>query len=68
MFRTQEDLELVLLQFMIEFNERQSASPRVVVYKGYKETKTGVLLETFPLSGTQLNSRGRVFFLPSRLG
>jgi hypothetical protein len=32
-----------------------SASPGVVVYKGYKETETGVLLETFPLSGTQLS-------------
>ena len=53
MFRTQEDLELVLLQFMNEFNEGRSGSPGVVVYKGYRETKTGVLLETFPLSGTQ---------------
>lgn len=54
MFCTQEDLELVLLRFMIEFNEGRSTSPGVIVYKGYEETKTGVLLETFPLSGTQL--------------
>ena len=40
MFRTQEDLELVLLQFLIEFNEARSAEPGAVVYKGYKETKT----------------------------
>ena len=53
MFRTQEDLELVLLQFVIEFNETRSG-PGVVVYKGHNETKTGVLLEIFPLSGTQV--------------
>jgi hypothetical protein len=53
MFRTQEDLELVLLQFMIEFNEARSAKPGIVVYKGYSETKTGIVLETFPFSATQ---------------
>ena len=62
MFRTQEDLELVLLQFVIEFNEGRSASPGVVVYKGYQETKTGVLLQTFPLSGTQLTPAGASSF------
>jgi hypothetical protein len=54
MFRTQEDLELVLLQFLMEFNEGRSESPGVIVYKGYKEAKTGVLLETFPFTGMQL--------------
>jgi hypothetical protein len=53
MFRTQEDLELVLLQFMIEFNEARSAKPGVVVYKGYSDTKTGIVLETFRFSGTR---------------
>jgi hypothetical protein len=53
MFRTQEDLELVLLQFMIEFNEARCAKPGVVVYKSYSETKTGIVLETFPFSGTR---------------
>ena len=62
MFRMQEDLELVLLQFVIEFNEARSARPGVVVYKGYKEIKTGVLLETFPLSGTQSTPPGASSF------
>jgi hypothetical protein len=48
-----EDLELALLQFMIEFSEARSAKPGVVVYKGYSETKTGIVLETFPFSGTR---------------
>jgi hypothetical protein len=40
MFRTQEDLDLALLQFMMECNEGRSASPGVDVSTGYKETST----------------------------
>jgi hypothetical protein len=40
MFRMQEDLELVLLQFVIEFNEARATGPGVLVYKGYQETKS----------------------------
>jgi hypothetical protein len=58
MFRTQEDLELVLLHYMLEFNKTRSGCPGVVVYKGYKETKTGVRLRTFPCSGTQATPAG----------
>ncbi|WP_154678338.1 hypothetical protein [Microvirga massiliensis] len=46
MFRTQEDLGQLLLQFVMEFNEGR-LSPGVVVYKGYKKGKTSVLLEPF---------------------
>jgi hypothetical protein len=62
MFRTQEDLELVLLQFVLDFNEGRSAVPGVVVYKGYKESKTGVLIETFPFSGTRSTPAGASSF------
>ena len=62
MFRMQERLERGLLRLIIEFNEGRSTSPGVVVCKGYKETKTGVLLETFPLSGTQLAPAGASSF------
>ena len=62
MFHTQEDLELILLQFVMEFNEGRSGSPGVIVYKGYKEAKTGVVLETFPFSGTQLTPAGATSF------
>jgi hypothetical protein len=47
---------------MMECNEARSASPGVVVYKGYKDTKAGVLLETFPLSGTHLTPAGASSF------
>jgi hypothetical protein len=62
MFRTQEDLELVLLQFILDFNERRSAAPGVVVYKGYKESKTGVLIETFPFSRSRSTPAGASSF------
>jgi hypothetical protein len=57
MFRTQEDLEMVLLQYVLEFNDTRYA-PGVIIYKGHKETRTGVLLETFPLSGIQSTPAG----------
>jgi hypothetical protein len=58
MFRTQEDLESVLLHYIVEFNKTRLATPGVVVYKGHQEIETGVLLETFPFSGTQSTPEG----------
>jgi hypothetical protein len=61
-FGTQERLEVALLQYMLEFNEMRSTRPGVVIYKNHKETRTGVLLETFPVSGTQLSPPGASSF------
>src|SRR4051812_20675039 len=67
MFGTQEELDLALLQYVLEFNETRFASPGVVVYKNHKETKTGVLLETFPVSGAKSSPAGASsFFLIDR--
>jgi hypothetical protein len=60
-FRTQEDVEAVLLHYILKFNETRLA-PGVVVYKGHKETGIGVLLETFPVSGTRSTPEGASSF------
>src|SRR3712207_1564713 len=64
MFRTQEDLELVLLHYIMALNKTPSGTS-AVFFKGHREAETGVFLETFPCCGTQSSSGGpsSVFYL-----
>jgi hypothetical protein len=47
MLRTQEELELALLQYLLEFNETRFASPGVVVYDITKRQRPAFFSKPF---------------------